>query len=122
MILGSSTIRISDHYSAIIPNPTGADCSDTTTCPATSADLPFTVGAQCTLGACNYVTGSDLVVTDVSKEGKRAVVGLGQITIADAGNNGDLVGGPPPQTGICPPSCAQDDPGSVAFTQGLFIP
>jgi hypothetical protein len=122
-VLGSSTIRISDHYNAIIPNPAGADCSDTTTCAATSQDLPFTVGAQCSAGACNYTTSSDLVVTDVSKEGKRAVVGLGQITIADAGLNGNLFGGPPPQTGICPPSCAQDGDGNaVAFTQGLFIP
>jgi hypothetical protein len=31
--------------------------------------------------------------------------------------------GPPPGTGICPPSCAQNvDGGVVAFTQGLLIP
>jgi hypothetical protein len=123
MVLGTSTIRISDHYSAIVPNPPGADCSDTTSCPATGADLPFNVGAQCTNGACNTVTSSDLVVTDVSKEGKRASVQLGQIQIQDAGQNGDLVSGPPPQTGICPPSCAQDGDGNaLAFTQGLLVP
>jgi hypothetical protein len=123
MVLGTSTIRIADHYNAIIPNPPGADCSDTTTCAATSQDLPFNVGTQCTNGACNYVTSSDLVVTDVAKEGKRASVQLGQIQIQDAGLDGDLVGGPPPQTGICPPSCAQNGDGNaLASTMGLLVP
>jgi hypothetical protein len=112
MILGQATIRVSDHYN-------GAPAF---TSPGTMIDLPFSVGAQCTNGACNYVTSSDLVVTDVAKEGKRAVVGLGQLTVQDAGQNGDLVAAPPPTTGICPPACAQDDTAAVAFTQGLFIP
>jgi hypothetical protein len=124
MVLGTSTIRIVDHYNGIIPNPPGADCSDTQSCAATGQDLPFDVASQCTNGACNYVTSSDLVVTDVSKEGKRAVVNLGQIQIQDAGLDGDLVAGPPPTTGVCPPACAQNpgDGSDVASVQGLFIP
>jgi hypothetical protein len=123
MVLGSSTIRISDHYNGIVPNPPGADCSDTTSCPGTVADLPFTVGAQCVNGACNYTTSSDLAVTNVAQEGKRAVIGLGQLTIEDAGLDGDLIAATPPSTGICPPACAQNGDGNAtAFTQGLFIP
>jgi len=116
-VLGSSNIRISDHYNQIIPNPTGADCSDTTSCPATVEDLPFDVGTQCTAGACNTVTSADLTVPAVTLEGNRSVVGLSQVTIADAGLDGGLAGGP-----ACPPTCAQDDPANTAATQGLFIP
>jgi len=117
MILGSATIKISDHYNNIVPNPPGVDCSDTTTCPATVINLPFTVGAQCAAGDCNTVTSSDLVVADVAKEGKRAVIGLGPINIEDAGLNGGLAGGP-----ACPPTCAQDDAAGIFLTQGLWIP
>lgn len=117
-VLGASSIRISDHYNNIVPNPPGVDCSDTTSCAATAIDLPFTVGAQCTAGACNYVTSADLTVPGVVLEGKRAVVGLGQINVQDAGANGNLAGGV-----ACPPTCAQEGDGNaVAYTQGLFIP
>jgi hypothetical protein len=117
-VLGSSSIRISDHYNAITPNPVGVDCSDDTSCAATAIDLPFTVGAQCTAGACNYVTSADLTVPGVVLEGKRAVVGLGQLNVQDAGLNGDLAGGV-----ACPPTCAQEGDGNaVAYVQGLFIP
>jgi len=122
MVLGSSSIRITDHYSGLVPNP-GTGCSATTSCTATGQDLPFNVSTQCTNGACNYVTSSDLVVSDVSKEGKRAVVGLGQIQIQDAGLDGDLVAGVAPTTGVCPPACQQTADGfAVASTQGLFVP
>jgi hypothetical protein len=110
-VLGTSSIRISDHYNG----GTGTD-------PATVVDLPFDVGSQCTGGACNYVTSADATVTNVTQEGKRSVVGLGQIQIQDAGLNGNLVGGPPPTTGVCPPACAQDDASGIASVQGLFIP
>ena len=110
-VLGSSSIRISDHYNGV----SGTD-------PATVADLPFDVGSQCTAGSCNYVTSADATVTNTTQEGKRAVVGLGAIEIQDAGANGNLVGAPPPTTGVCPPACAQDDPARVASVQGLFIP
>jgi len=117
-VLGTSSIRITDHYNQIVPNPAGADCSDTSSCPATAIDLPFDVGAQCTAGACNYVTSSDLTVPGVTLEGKRSVVGLSQINIQDGGANGDLAGGI-----ACPPTCAQEGDGNaVASVQGLFIP
>ena len=52
-VLGTSSIRITDHYNQFVPNPPGADCSDTTSCVATAIDLPFDVGSQCTAGSCN---------------------------------------------------------------------
>ena len=118
-VLGSSSIRITDHYNST----TGQPCAAATTCVATVVNLPFDVGAQCTNGACNYTTSADAVVTNTVQELKRAVVELGQITVSDAGQDGQLVGGPPPTTGICPPACAQNDANNgVAFVQGLFIP
>jgi hypothetical protein len=117
-VLGTSSIRISDHYNQILPNPPGADCSDTTSCAATAIDLPFDVGSQCTDGSCNYVTSADLTVPAVTLELKRAVVGLGPIEIQDAGADGDLAGGV-----ACPPTCAQNGTDhNIAATQGLFIP
>jgi hypothetical protein len=122
-VLGTSQIRISDHYNALAPNPPGVDCSDTTSCPGTVVDLPFDVGAQCASGACNYTTSADAVVTNTVQELKRAVVGLGVLEVQDAGVDGNLVAAPPPSSGVCPPACAQGaDPAGVAFTQGLFIP
>jgi hypothetical protein len=117
-VLGVSQIRITDHYNAITPNPVGADCSDTTSCVATALDLPFSVGAQCSAGACNYVTSADLTVPGSVLEQKRAVVGLGALEVQDAGADGDLAGGV-----ACPPTCAQNGTDhNTAATQGLFIP
>jgi hypothetical protein len=117
-VLGVSQIRITDHYNQIVPNPTGADCSDTTSCVATAIDLPFSIGAQCTAGSCNYVTSADLTVPGAVLELKRAVVGLGPIEVQDAGADGDLAGGV-----ACPPTCAQNGVDhNTAATQGLFIP
>jgi len=117
-ILGVSQIRITDHYNQIVPNPTGADCSDTISCVATAIDLPFSVGAQCAAGSCNYVTSADLTVPGSVLELKRAVVGLGALEIQDAGADGALAGGV-----ACPPTCAQNGTDhNTAFTQGLFIP
>lgn len=118
MVLGDSSITITDHLNAT----TGQPCAATTSCVATVVALPFDVGAQCASGACNYTTSADAVVTNTVQEQKRAVVALGQLTVADAGSNGTLIGGPPPTTGVCPPACAQDDPSGTAFVQGLFIP
>jgi hypothetical protein len=117
-VLGVSQIRITDHYNAITPNPSGVDCSDTTSCVATAIDLPFSIGAQCSAGACNYVTSADLTVPGSVLEQKRAVVGLGALEVQDAGADGDLAGGV-----ACPPTCAQNGTDhNTAFTQGLFIP
>jgi len=121
-VLGTSTIRITDHYNALAINPPGTDCTDSTSCTATVTDLPFDVGAQCASGSCSYITSADAVVTNTVQERKRAVVELSQINVQDAGLNGNLVGGIPPTTGICPPACAQDDAADVAAVQGIFIP
>jgi hypothetical protein len=124
-IQGSSQIEITDHYSSGTPTsvPDGCESSTPPNCPATVVSLPFSVAAQCASGACNYTTSADAVVTDVTKELKRAVVELGQITIADAGPDGNLSAGIPPTSGVCPPACSQDDtPNGIAFVQGLFIP
>jgi len=112
-VLGVSTIQITDH-----DNTSGLACDPN--CPATVTALPFSVGAQCTGGACNYVTSADLTVPGVTKEGKRAVVELGQLQIQDAGSDGNLLGGV-----ACPPTCAQNTPSdgwATAFVQGLFVP
>jgi len=120
-VLGVSTIQITDHDNAVgvagSPCPSGVGVSPN--CAATITALPFSVGAQCTAGACNYVTSADLTVPGVTKEGKRAVVELGQLQVQDAGSDGDLAGG-----AVCPPTCAQNpgDGSAVAFVQGLFVP
>jgi hypothetical protein len=121
-VLGVSTIQITDHDNtaggiAGSPCPSGAGVEPN--CAGTVTALPFSVGAQCTAGACNYVTSANLTVPGVVKEGKRGVVELGQLAIQDAGANGDLAGGV-----ACPPTCAQDpgDGSDVAYVQGLFVP
>lgn len=131
-VLGTSTIRISDHYNNLAATP-GAACNTDPTpgtggapppqCQGTVFDLPFNVGAQCTNAICSYVTSADAVVSGVVKEFKRAVVELSQLQVQDAGNNGLLANGTPPTTGVCPPACAQDtDTAGIAAVQGLFIP
>lgn len=116
-------IRITDHYNAIVPNPTGTDCSDTSTCAAT-ADFPvIPVGLQCASGSCNYVTSVDVSVPGATVEGKRAVYGLGAIEVQDAGLNGNLAAAPSPSSGVCPPACQADgDSNTVFLTQGFFVP
>jgi hypothetical protein len=68
------------------------------------------------------VTGADTFIPNFIKEDKRAVVELGAMKVNDAGANGQLVGAPPPTSGVCPPACSQDDPFTLAFVQGLFAP
>jgi hypothetical protein len=121
-VLGSSFLRFSDHYNSFSPNPPGPDCSDTTSCAGTAVDFPMDMGAQCTNGACNYVTSADTWVVNSIQEKKRAVVAMSDVTVLDAGLNGNLVPAPPPTTGICPPACAEDDPASTFLSQGLYAP
>ena len=117
-LLSSQTMRISDHYGQRVPNPSGADCSDTVSCPNTAVDLPLEIGMQCSAGACNYVTSMDLTIPGSILEIKRTVLALGQIVVQDAGADGDLAGG-----FSCPPTCAQDGVDHHFFlTQGMFIP
>jgi hypothetical protein len=111
-VLGASTIQITDH-----DNTSGQACDPN--CPGTVTALPFSVGAQCTGGACNYITSANLTVPGVTKEVKRAVVELGQLQVQDAGSDGNLAGGT-----ACPPTCAQNpgDGSAIAYVQGLFVP
>jgi hypothetical protein len=122
-VLGVQTIQITDHDNSAggvagSPCPSGVGVEPN--CAATVTQLPFSVGSQCTAGNCGYVTSADLTVPGVTKEGKRAVVELGQLQIQDAGSDGNLLGGV-----ACPPTCAQNTPSdgwAVAFVQGLFVP
>jgi hypothetical protein len=122
-VLVDMPMRWTDHYNAIIPNPAGADCSDTTSCAAT-ADFPnIPIGLQCASGSCNYATSADLTVPGSALEGKRASIELGEIQIQDAGLNGNLAAAPAPAAGACPPACQADtDANTVYLTQGLFVP
>jgi len=117
-VLGVSTIQISDHDNNLgaagTPCPSGVNVSPN--CAGTVVPLPFSVGAPCTGGQCNYVTSANLTVPGVVKEVKRGVVELGQLIVQDAGANGTLAGA------TCPPTCAQDDPANTAYVQGLFVP
>jgi hypothetical protein len=102
-LLADATIRITDHYN-------GASQTD----PATVEDLPFPVEVPCTgtpttttTGSqCNVNTTANGVVPGVVKDGKRAVVEIGQIRIEDGGADG--IGSTPGNT--------------VFANQGIFIP
>jgi hypothetical protein len=117
-VLLNKTLRISDHYNQIIPNPTGADCSDTASCVATAIDFPATWGIQCTAGNCGVTTSFDLVVPGLIPEQKRTVIAEGTVTVQDAGGDGDLAGG-----AACPPMCAQNGADHNVFAvEGVFAP
>jgi hypothetical protein len=118
-VLGVSQIQITDHDNtagvAGSPCPSGVGVNPN--CAGTVTSLPFSVGAQCSSGACNYITSANLTVPGVTKEVKRGVVELGQLQIQDAGADGQLAGA------NCPPTCAQNDATfAVASVQGLFAP
>jgi hypothetical protein len=102
---GNATIRISDHWNAVAPGG-GPDA-------ATVIDIPFPVPASCANtadtaigGLCTASTSANTVVPGSVLDGKRAVVGIGQITITDGGADG--LNGTSPNT--------------VFETQGIFIP
>jgi hypothetical protein len=105
---GNATIRISDHWNAVAPGG-GPD-------PATVVDIPFPVdsppctGTPTNLGigsTCTTSTTANAVVEGAVKDGKRAVVGIGQLQIFDGGGDGQAV----------------STTGNTLFeTQGIFIP
>src|SRR4051812_22101695 len=81
---GNATIRISDHYN-------GPGLNEA----ATVVDIPFPVGATCANtaatnigGLCTANTTANAVVPGAVKDAQRAVVEVGQITIADGGADG----------------------------------
>lgn len=122
-LLVDISMRYTDHYN----HTTGQACDATTTCPGT-ADIAGTpeawpMGIQCSAGNCNYTTSVDLTVPGATLEVKRAVIELGDIQVQDAGLNGNLA---PASTlgasGVCPPSCQQDDAYSQFLHQGLLTP
>ena len=102
---GNATIRITDHFNAIAAGG-GTD-------PATVVDIPFPVGASCASTAstaigstCTAVTSANATVPGAVKDGKRAIVEVGQITITDGGPDG-VVG---------------TTPNTLFGVQGIFIP
>ena len=104
-VQGNATIRITDHFSALAAGG-GTD-------PATVVDIPFPVNATCAAtastaigGTCTANTSANATVPGAVKDGKRAIVEIGQITITDGGPDG-LVG---------------TSPNTLYATQGIFIP
>jgi hypothetical protein len=105
---GDATIRITDAYNGS-PNFTDH---------ATLVDLPLpfrmtcTATADTTIGsACNLNTSVDTAIPDLIKEGKKAVVEIGQVHVNDGGSDGDVdTPGPPTR------------PNSLFQVQGIYIP
>ena len=102
---GTATIRISDHWNAVAAGG-GPD-------PATVVDIPFPVEAGCVATAstavgstCTANTSANAVVPQSVKDGKRAVVEIGQLTINDGGLDG----------------VTATAPNGVFARQGIFIP
>jgi hypothetical protein len=106
---GSATIRITDNFNND-PGPPPGPFTDH----ATVVDIPFPVPATCANtgntnvgGLCSANTSANATVAGAVKDGKRAVVEVGQISITDGGPdglNGTAAGN------------------TLAFIQGIFIP
>ncbi len=102
---GNATIRITDHFNAVAAGG-GTD-------PATVVDIPFPVNATCAAtastaigGTCTANTSANATVPGAVKDGKRAIVEIGQISVIDGGPDG-LVG---------------TSPNTLFAIQGIFIP
>jgi hypothetical protein len=102
---GNAQIRITDHWNAVAAGG-GPDA-------ATVIDIPFPVGASCVSTAstaigstCTANTSANATVLGSVKDGKRAIVEVGQISITDGGPDG-LVG---------------TTPNTLFGVQGIFIP
>ena len=102
---GTAQIRISDHFNAVAPGG-GTD-------PGTVIDIPFPVVTGCVSTAstavgslCSISTTANAVVPGAVKDGKRAIVEVGQIQIFDGGTDG----------------VAASDPNTLFEVQGIFIP
>jgi hypothetical protein len=102
---GNATIRITDHFNAIAAGG-GTD-------PATVVDIPYPIAAACAAtastaigGTCSANTSANAAVPGAVKDGKRANVEVGQITITDGGPDG-VVG---------------TAPNTLFAVQGIFIP
>ena len=102
---GNATIRITDHFNAIAAGG-GTD-------PATVVDIPYPIAAACAATAstaigstCSANTSANAAVPGAVKDGKRAVVEVGQIVVSDGGPDG-VVG---------------TTPNTTFSKQGIFIP
>jgi hypothetical protein len=102
---GNATIRITDHFNAVAAGG-GTD-------PATVVDIPYPIAANCAATAstaigstCSANTSANAAVPGAVKDGKRANVEVGQITISDGGPDG-VVG---------------TTPNTTFEVQGIFIP
>jgi hypothetical protein len=102
----TAQIRITDHFNAVAPGG-GTD-------PATVVDIPFPVNVPCaatsstSIGStCSVNTTANGVVPGVVKDGKRAVVEVGQLTVFDGGGDG---------------IASTDADNTVFGVQGIFIP
>jgi hypothetical protein len=89
--------------------------------PGTTQEFPFQFPVQCVAtgstsigGQCDVTTTYDALVPGAVSERQRAVWGLGQVQVKDAGPNG---------TGYaaCPPTCGDGDE-TVFMRQGIFVP
>jgi len=104
-VQGDATIRITDHFNAVAAGG-GTD-------PATVVDIPFPVNTSCTQTAntaigsqCNVNTSANAVVPGAVKDGKRAIVEIGQIQVRDGGVDGLVA----------------TEPNTLFAVQGIFIP
>ena len=102
---GNATIRITDHFNAVAAGG-GTD-------PATVVDIPYPIAASCAatastaIGAtCSANTSANAAVPGAVKDGKRAIVEVGQIQVSDGGPDG-IVG---------------TTPNTLFSVQGIFIP
>jgi hypothetical protein len=102
---GTAQIRISDHWNAVAPGG-GPDA-------ATVIDIPFPVVTGCTATAatgigstCAINTTANAVVPGAVKDGKRAIVEIGQVQVYDGGPDG----------------VAASDPNTLFSVQGIYIP
>jgi hypothetical protein len=102
---GTATIRISDHYNDVVGGTTFNQA-------ATVVDIPFPVPASCANtantaigGFCSANTSANATVAGSVKDGKRAVVEVGQVQINDGGPDG-VIGGTD----------------TLFAVQGIFIP
>ena len=100
------TARISDHWNAVSAGG-GPD-------PATTQDFDISIPAICTAtsdpstgGACSIVTDLQVVYPGSIKDGKRAIIEVGQVRVLDGGDDGDT---------------ATADSAATFLAQGLFVP
>jgi hypothetical protein len=102
---GNAQIQITDHWNAVAPGG-GPDA-------ATVVPIGFPVPAQCNNtadaaigGLCTANTSANAVVPGAVKDGKRAIVEIGQIQITDGGDDG----------------LNATAPNTLFEVQGIFIP